>query len=77
MNALFRQRLHVLRAYARQVVRARCAASWRAASRRGAAAGRRRKLLMRHPAMLAEEARRRLRELLDRYEVLRRVIEYA
>ena len=35
-----------------------------------------RKLLIRHPAVLAEEARRRLRELLERYEVLRRVVEY-
>ena len=31
---------------------------------------------MRHPTLLAEEARRKLRELLERYEVLRRVIEY-
>jgi stearoyl-CoA desaturase (Delta-9 desaturase) len=33
-------------------------------------------LLIRHPALLAEEARRKLRELLDTYEVLRRVVEY-
>ena len=35
-----------------------------------------RKLLIRHPALLADEARRGLRELLERYEVLRRVVEY-
>jgi stearoyl-CoA desaturase (delta-9 desaturase) len=34
------------------------------------------KLLVRHPTLLAEEARRKLRELLERHEVLRRVVEY-
>ncbi|MGB9330019.1 MAG: transposase, partial [Steroidobacteraceae bacterium] len=33
------------------------------------------KLLIRHPAVLAEEARRRLPELLEKYEVLRRVVD--
>jgi stearoyl-CoA desaturase (delta-9 desaturase) len=33
------------------------------------------RLIVRHPAILAEEARRRLRELLARYEVLKRVVE--
>jgi len=34
------------------------------------------KLLIRHPTLLAEEARRKLGELLEKYEVLRRVVEY-
>jgi stearoyl-CoA desaturase (delta-9 desaturase) len=34
------------------------------------------RLLISHPTLLAEEAKRALRELLDRYEVLRRVVEY-
>ncbi len=74
VNALFRQRLHVLRAYARQVVLPVC----RELARRepaGVLPPGTPKLLTRHPAILAEEARRRLRELLDRYEVLRRVID--
>jgi stearoyl-CoA desaturase (delta-9 desaturase) len=32
--------------------------------------------LIRHPALLADEARRALRDVLDRYEVLRRVVEF-
>jgi len=65
----------VLRAYARRVVLPVCRELKRrerpAAVLAGAPA-----LLIRHPALLAEEARRRLRELLERYEVLRRVVEY-
>jgi stearoyl-CoA desaturase (delta-9 desaturase) len=33
-------------------------------------------LLIRHPALLAEEAHRVLRELLARYDVLRAVVEF-
>ncbi|MBV8307671.1 MAG: transposase, partial [Gammaproteobacteria bacterium] len=33
-------------------------------------------LLIRHPEVLADEPRRTLRELLEKYEVLRRVVEY-
>ena len=33
-------------------------------------------LLVRHPKLLDERARQQLRELLDRYEVLRTVIEF-
>jgi stearoyl-CoA desaturase (Delta-9 desaturase) len=75
VNALFANRLHVLRAYARRVVLPVC----RELTRRepeGAVPASAPKLLIRHPALLAEEARRKLRELLEAYEVLRRVIEY-
>jgi stearoyl-CoA desaturase (Delta-9 desaturase) len=75
VNALFTNRLHVLRAYARRVVLPVC----RELARRepqGALPASAPKLLIRHPALLAEEARRKLRELLEKYEVLRRVIEY-
>jgi stearoyl-CoA desaturase (delta-9 desaturase) len=74
VNALFVNRMHVLRDYARRVVLPVC----RELSRREGRGvpGIAPKLLIRHPALLAEEARRRLRELLERYEVLRRVLEY-
>ncbi len=75
VRALFTNRLHVLRAYARRVVLPVC----RELERRepyGTVPAGAPKLLIRHPALLAEEARRRLRELLERYEVLRRVVEY-
>lgn len=75
MNALFIHRMHVLRAYAHHVVLPVCRELARREPRgrlpRGAAT-----LLIRHPAVLAEEARRRLRDILDRHEVLRRVIDY-
>jgi len=75
VNALFVNRVHVLRDYARRVVLPVC----RELARRepqGALPPSAPKLLVRHPTLLAEEARRKLRELLDKYEVLRRVIEY-
>ncbi|HET7756198.1 MAG TPA: fatty acid desaturase [Steroidobacteraceae bacterium] len=74
LQALFTNRLHVLRAYARRVVLPVCRELARREPR--AAVPIQAKLLIRHPALLAEEARRGLRELLERYEVLRRVIEY-
>ena len=73
VQALFTNRLHVLRAYARRVVLPVCRELKRREPAVPAGAP---KLLIRHPALLAEEARRRLRELLERYEVLRRVVEY-
>jgi stearoyl-CoA desaturase (delta-9 desaturase) len=73
VQALFTNRLHVLRAYARSVVRPVCRELKR---REGSVLAGAPSLLIRHPALMAEEARRRLRELLERYEVLRRVIEY-
>jgi stearoyl-CoA desaturase (delta-9 desaturase) len=74
VKGLFINRLHVLRAYSRRVVVPVC----RELARRehGALPPSAPKLLVRHPALLAEEARRRLRELTDKYEVLRRVLEY-
>jgi stearoyl-CoA desaturase (Delta-9 desaturase) len=75
VQALFTNRLHVLRAYARRVVLPVC----RDLARRepfGALPASAPKLLIRHPTLLAEEARSRLGELLDSYEVLRRVVEY-
>jgi stearoyl-CoA desaturase (Delta-9 desaturase) len=74
VQALFTNRLYVLRAYAHRVVLPVCRELMRREPH-GAVAGAP-KLLVRHPALLAEEARRRLRELLERYEVLRRVVEY-
>ncbi|HVH84355.1 MAG TPA: fatty acid desaturase [Steroidobacteraceae bacterium] len=75
VQALFTNRLHVLRAYARRVVLPVCRELKRREPHGTVPAGTP-KLLIRHPALLAEEARRRLRELLERYEVLRRVVEY-
>ena len=75
VNALFTHRMHVLRDYARRVVLPVC----RELARRephGSLPVIAPKLLVRHPALLAEEARRKLRELLERHEVLRRVVEY-
>jgi stearoyl-CoA desaturase (delta-9 desaturase) len=67
--------MHVLRAYARGVVLPVCR-ELRRREPHGALPASAPQLLIRHPALLAEEARRRLRELLERYEVLRRVVEY-
>ena len=75
VDALFTNRMHVLRAYARRVVLPVC----RDLARRepqGSVPASASKLLIRHPTLLAEEARRKLRDLTDRYEVLRRVVEY-
>jgi stearoyl-CoA desaturase (Delta-9 desaturase) len=75
VQALFANRMHVLRAYARGVVLPVCR-ELRRREPHGALPASAPQLLIRHPALLAEEARRRLRELLERYEVLRRVVEY-
>jgi len=75
VQALFTCRLHVLRAYAQRVVLPVCR-ELRRREPRGALPAIAPQLLIRHPALLAEEARRRLRELLEHYEVLRRVVEY-
>lgn len=74
-RALFTNRMHVLRDYARRVVRPVC----RELARRepvGAVPRTAPMLLIRHPALLAEEAHRVLRDLLARYEVLRAVVEF-
>jgi stearoyl-CoA desaturase (delta-9 desaturase) len=75
VRALFTNRMHVLREYARRVVRPVC----RELARRepeGAVPRLAPMLLIRHPALLAEEAHRVLRDLLARYEVLRAVVEF-
>lgn len=75
VKALFTNRLHVLRAYGRRVVVPVCRELTQREPQGALPAGAG-KLLIRHPALLAEEARRKLRELLERYEVLRGVVEY-
>lgn len=75
VRALFTNRMHVLRAYSRRVVLPVCRDLARHEPQ-GAVPGITPKLLIRHPTLLAEEARRKLRELLAEYEVLRRVVEY-
>jgi stearoyl-CoA desaturase (delta-9 desaturase) len=75
LHGLFTNRMHVLRDYARRVVLPVC----RELARRepqGSVPAIAPKLLIRHPTLLAEEAHRVLRELLERYETLRRVVEY-
>jgi stearoyl-CoA desaturase (delta-9 desaturase) len=74
-RALFTNRMHVLRDYARRVVRPVCR---ELASREpdGAVPRAAPRLLIRHPALLAEEARRMLSDLLARYEVLRAVVDF-
>jgi stearoyl-CoA desaturase (Delta-9 desaturase) len=74
-RALFTNRMHVLRDYARRVVKPVC----RELARRepeGAVPRSAPMLLIRHPALLAEEAQRKLSDLLARYEVLRAVVEF-
>lgn len=75
VHALFKNRMHVLRDYARRVVLPVCRELARREPR-GSVPAITPKLLIRHPALLADEARRALRDLLDRYEVLRRVVEF-
>jgi stearoyl-CoA desaturase (delta-9 desaturase) len=75
VHALFTNRMHVLRDYARRVVLPVC----RELARRepqGSVPAIAPKLLIRHPALLAAEGNRVLHELLQRYEVLRRVVEF-
>jgi stearoyl-CoA desaturase (delta-9 desaturase) len=74
-RALFANRMHVLRAYGRRVVRPVCRELARGEPQRSLPPSAP-QLLIRHPALLADEARRGLRELLEQHEVLRRVVEY-
>jgi stearoyl-CoA desaturase (delta-9 desaturase) len=67
--------MHVLRDYRRRVIRP----VFRELTRQdsvGVLARDSPQLLVRHPQLLDERARQRLRELLDRYEGLRTVIEF-
>ena len=75
VRALFTNRLHVLRDYRRRVIRP----VFRELTKQERAAVLARgspQLLVRHPKLLDARARRQLSELLDRYEVLRTVIEF-
>ena len=75
VRALFTNRMHVLRDYHRRVIRP----VFRELTKQESAAvlpHRSPQLLVRHPKLLDERARQQLRELLDRYEVLRTVIEF-
>lgn len=74
VQALFAHRMHVLRDYARNVVRPVCRDLARAAGAQ--AASHLAKLLVRHPRMLGEEGRRRLQAALDQHEALRSVVEF-
>ncbi len=73
--ALFTNRMHVLRAYGRRVILPVCRELARHEPPGALPAGTRR-LMLRHPALLAGEGGRRLGELLERYEVLRGVVEH-
>ena len=75
MQALFTNRMHVLRHYARRVVLPVCRDLVRGEPQ-GSVPTITEKLLIRHPALLADEARRVLGDLLARYEVLRHVVEF-
>ncbi|MGH8259675.1 MAG: DesA/ISL3 alpha bundle tail domain-containing protein, partial [Steroidobacteraceae bacterium] len=74
VQALFSNRMHVLRDYARRVVRPVC----RDLAHGGGtqAASRLSKLLVRHPKLLSDDARRRLQTALEQHEVLRAVVEF-
>ena len=75
VQALFKNRMHVLREYARRVVLPVCRELARREPR-GTVPTVTAKLLIRHPTLLADEAHRVLGDLLKRHEVLRRVVEY-
>jgi stearoyl-CoA desaturase (delta-9 desaturase) len=75
VRALFTNRMHVLRDYRRRVIRP----VFRALTKQESTAllpHRSPQLLVRHPKLLDERSRRQLHELLERYEVLRTVIEF-
>jgi len=75
VRALFTNRMHVLRDYRRRVIRP----VFRALKKQASAVvlpHRSPQLLVRHPKLLDERARQQVRELLDRCEVLRTVIEF-
>ena len=74
-QALFTNRMHVLRDYARRVVRPVC----REIERReppGAMPDGAPKLLIRHPALLAEQARASLRNMLEHHKELKTIHEF-
>ncbi len=75
VRALFTNRLHVLRDYRRGVIRPVFRELTKQEST-AVLAMRSAQLLVRHPQLLDERSRQQARELLDRYEVLRTVIEF-
>ncbi|HEY8508869.1 MAG TPA: fatty acid desaturase [Steroidobacteraceae bacterium] len=75
VNAIFVNRMHVLRDYARRVVKPVCKELAKREPR-GRFPSIAPKLLIRHPARLAEGAQHLLDDLLARYEVLRHVVEF-
>jgi stearoyl-CoA desaturase (Delta-9 desaturase) len=75
VRALFTNRMHVLRDYRRRVIGPVFHAVRRQAGS-GVLAHRSPRLLVRHPKLLDERSRQQLRELLERYEVLRTVIDF-
>jgi stearoyl-CoA desaturase (delta-9 desaturase) len=75
VGALFINRMHVLRDYRRCVIRP----VFRELTKHKSTAALSRRslqLLVRHPQLLDERSRQQVHELLDRYEVLRTVIEF-
>ena len=75
VRALVTNRMHVLRDYRRCVVRPVVRELMKQESAAVLAHGSPR-LLVRHPTLLDEQGRQQLRELLDRYEVLRTVVDF-
>jgi len=75
LQALFTNRLHVLRDYTLRVVLPVCRELARREPR-GAIPASALRLITRHPALLAEDGRRVLQDLLARYEALRLVVEF-
>jgi stearoyl-CoA desaturase (Delta-9 desaturase) len=73
VHALFVNRMHVLRDYARRVVRPVCRELGRGAARKTPHLS---TLLVRHPKLLGEEGVRRLDAALDQHEALRAVVEF-
>jgi hypothetical protein len=75
VNALFANRLHVLRDYHRRVIRPvfRDLTKHQGAARLAPSAS---QLLVRHPQLLDAQDRQKLCELLNRYEVLRAVLDF-
>jgi stearoyl-CoA desaturase (delta-9 desaturase) len=75
VRVLFTNRMHVLRDYRRRVIRPVYLELTKQKSP-AVLAHRSPRLLVRHPKLLDEPSRQQLRELLDRYEVLRTVVEF-
>jgi stearoyl-CoA desaturase (Delta-9 desaturase) len=76
LQVLFTNRMHVLRDYARRVIRPVCREIAQRDS--NAKSGHRlaSRLLTRHPSLLAEDAHKKLNDLLARHERLRAIVEF-